>query len=97
MRIGTSDAHEKNSFPSGHTAGAIAVAQAFARGYPEHGLAARGAAIAVSAIQVPRGTHYLGDVLVGALVGFAGEKVSNATLATVINAANVLKNVDQRR
>src|SRR4051812_17829790 len=55
MRRGSSKDSGENSFPSGHTAGAVTVARAFVREYPEHRMAAYGAAIAVAAIQVPRG------------------------------------------
>lgn len=77
-RLGTSDAHEETSFPSGHSAGAVSVAEAFARNYPEHALAARAAALAVAAAQVPRGTHYLGDVIAGTLIGLGAEQVNTA-------------------
>jgi len=66
-----------NSFPSGHTAGAVAVARAYAREYPEHAPAAYGGAAAVGAIQVPRSKHYPGDVAAGAVVGLIAEKTVN--------------------
>ena len=62
---GDSDAHAQNSFPSGHSAGAVAVAHAFGRAYPEHAGKALGAAAAIAAVQIPRGTHFIGDVLAG--------------------------------
>jgi hypothetical protein len=80
VRWGDSHAHEENSFPSGHSAGAMSVAEAFARNYPDHALAARMAAFAVAAVQVPRGTHYAGDVAAGVVIGFAAEKASEAAL-----------------
>jgi membrane-associated phospholipid phosphatase len=80
VRWGDSDAHEENSFPSGHSAGAVSVAEAFARNYPNHALAARTAAFVVAAVQVPRGTHYAGDVAAGVVIGFAAEKASEAAL-----------------
>ena len=79
VRWGDSDAHE-NSFPSGHSAGAVSVAEAFARNYPDHALAVRMAAFVVPAVQVPRGTHYAGDVAAGLVIGFAAEKASEAAL-----------------
>lgn len=81
IRSGDSDAHEENSFPSGHSAGAVAVGQVVARRYPDHALAARGAALAVAGVQVPRGTHYLGDVLAGTLIGLAAEQAIGALSA----------------
>ena len=68
---GHSRAKAKNSFPSGHSAGAMAVACAFAAGYPAHRAAALGAGGAVSAAQVPTGSHYPSDVVAGAALGVA--------------------------
>ena len=61
------------SFPSGHTAGAVAVARAVGREAPDWVTAANGTAIAIGAIQVPRGKHYVSDVVVGAIIGLAAE------------------------
>jgi membrane-associated phospholipid phosphatase len=62
-----------NSFPSGHTAGAVAVARAYAREYPEHKAQAYAAAAATGAIQIPRGSHYPSDVAAGLIVGLVAE------------------------
>ncbi|WP_420137735.1 phosphatase PAP2 family protein [Sphingomonas sp.] len=62
-----------NSFPSGHTAGAVAVARAFVRDYPDHAAEAYLTAGAVGAIQIPRGSHYPSDVAAGLMVGLAAE------------------------
>jgi len=80
VRLGDSEAHEDTSFPSGHSAGAISVAQAFARSYPEYATPVRAAAFAVAAIQVPRGTHYVGDVIAGTLIGIGAEQASSAAV-----------------
>jgi membrane-associated phospholipid phosphatase len=80
VREGDSDLHEENSFPSGHSAGAVAVGEAIARAYPDHAVAARGAALSVSVVQVPRGTHYAGDVLAGIAIGLIAERVSDAAI-----------------
>ena len=77
---GDSDAHDENSFPSGHSAGVVAVAQAFAREYPRHAFAARAAAGVVAAVQVPRGKHFIGDVLAGALIGLGAERATEAVV-----------------
>ena len=69
-----------NSFPSGHTAGAVAVAQAAAHGNPTAALPARLAAGAVGAIQLPRGKHYLSDVAAGAAIGWIAEQVAGAAI-----------------
>ncbi len=72
---GDRDEGPQNSFPSGHTAGAIAVAQAVAREYPGAAVPVLGAAAAIAAIQVPRGTHFPIDVAVGAVIGWAAEAI----------------------
>lgn len=75
MQPGNSEDGDVSSFPSGHTAGAVSVARAFVREYPEHRAAAYGIAAAVAIIQVPRCQHYPTDLLAGALVGLAAEAV----------------------
>lgn len=71
MEVGDSREKSETSFPSGHTAGAAAVAGAFANQYPEHRGAAYAAAAAVSLMQIPRCAHYPSDVGAGAAVGAA--------------------------
>lgn len=71
---GRSRAKEETSFPSGHSAGAIAVARAFAREYPEHQGAALAGAGLVALAQVPRCAHYPTDVGAGLAIGVAAEK-----------------------
>lgn len=73
MQPGDSEDSDDNSFPSGHTAGAVSVARAFSREYPEHRATAYGVAAAVALIQIPRCQHYPTDLLAGALVGLAAE------------------------
>lgn len=87
LREGDSDRHEENSFPSGHSAGAVAVGEAIARAYPDHAAAARGAALSVSVVQVPRGTHYAGDVLAGIAIGLIAEGVSDAAIDLAVRWA----------
>jgi membrane-associated phospholipid phosphatase len=70
-RKGHSKAKALNSFPSGHSAGAMAVACAFAAEYPERRGAALAAGGAVSAVQVPTASHYPSDVVAGAAIGAA--------------------------
>lgn len=74
---GSSTAKEESSFPSGHSAGSMAVARAFVREFPEYRLPALGAATVVAAAQIPRCAHYGSDVAVGMVLGAAAEAVTN--------------------
>ena len=69
VRPGHSTEKEETSFPSGHSAGAIAVARAFSREYPEYAGPALGAAGLVALAQIPRCAHYPTDVASGLAVG----------------------------
>lgn len=73
-RRGDSEAKEETSFPSGHSAGAAAVARAFARSYPEHAAPAYAAAGLLALAQIPRCAHYPTDVGAGLAIGAAAEK-----------------------
>ena len=66
------------SFPSGHTAGSVAVARAAARVYPQARAAVYGGAAAIALVQIPRGAHYPTDVAAGAIVGLVAEAAVNA-------------------
>jgi membrane-associated phospholipid phosphatase len=68
---------ELSSFPSGHSAGSIAAARAFAREYPEYGWAAVGAAAVIALLQIPRCAHYPTDVAAGLVIGLLGEKATD--------------------
>lgn len=70
-RRGRDTRKEKSSFPSGHSAGAMAVAQAVAGAYPEHAAGARAAATAVALGRVPGCAHYPTDIAAGSAIGFA--------------------------
>lgn len=74
---GRREAKEETSFPSGHSAGAAAVARAFARGYPEHAAPAYGAAAVLALAQIPRCAHYPTDVGAGLAIGIAAEAVTD--------------------
>jgi PAP2 superfamily protein len=66
-----------HSFPSGHTAGSVAVARAVGRAYPQARTPAYAGAAAVALVQIPRGAHYPADVVVGAVVGVIAEAAIN--------------------
>jgi membrane-associated phospholipid phosphatase len=80
-RPGDDTAKEETSFPSGHAAGAAAVARAFARAYPEHAGKAYTAAAILALAQIPRCAHYPTDVGAGLAIGVAAEAVTEAVLA----------------
>src|SRR5206468_10971288 len=72
-RKGKHQSKKMTSFPSGHSAGAIAVARAFSREFPEYGPAAIGCALLIAASLVPRRSHYPTDLAAGLTVGLAAE------------------------
>lgn len=77
MAMGHSRDADLRSFPSGHTAGALAVARAFSRDYPRYTKPVLAAAAVIGALQVPRRAHYPGDVIAGALAGIVAEKLAS--------------------
>ena len=79
---GGSDVHAQNSFPSGHTAGAVAVAGAVAHEMPGAALPAYATAVAVGAVQMPRGKHYVLDTLAGAAIGYVAEAATGVMMRT---------------
>ena len=68
------------SFPSGHTAGAVAVARALGRDYPPLATPAMALAAGIAVAQVPRGKHYVSDVIAGAVIGLAADAVVAAVV-----------------
>ena len=72
---GDSREKEDSSFPSGHSAGAMALASALGAVYPRH----RGSALltggAVALAQIPRCSHYPTDVGAGIAIGVAADGV----------------------
>ena len=66
-----------HSFPSGHTAGAVAAAHALAGVYPEARLPAYAGAAAVAAALVPSARHYPADVAAGAAIGLASAALTD--------------------
>ncbi len=71
-----------NAFPSGHTAGAVAVAQAVATDAPAAALPLQAAAAGVAAVQPSRGKHYISDVVAGAVIGWASQRIASMALRT---------------
>lgn len=83
VSAGRSRAREKTSFPSGHSAGAAAVACGFAREYPEHRVAAASAAGLVALAQIPRCAHYPTDIGAGLAIGIASEIATDAAFRLI--------------
>ena len=77
IELGDSDDGEKRSFPSGHSAGAMAVARAVVREYPGSAPVAHGLGLAASVVQVPRKAHFPSDVAVGIAIGLVSEALVN--------------------
>ena len=71
--LGRSEDKDETSFPSGHSAGATAVAAAFAREYPEYKIPALAAGGLAALAQIPRCAHYPTDVGAGIAIGAAAE------------------------
>jgi hypothetical protein len=78
MEPGNSEDHRLRAFPSGHMAGAMAVARAVAREYPENRVGFYGLAAIIGALQIPRRAHFPTDILAGALVGLGAERAVHA-------------------
>lgn len=69
-----------DSFPSGHTAAAFAVATVLANRHPEQKWLYYGLATAVGVARVRKSAHFPSDVLVGAAVGvYAGNRALEGT------------------
>ena len=80
---GDHDVPELDSFPSGHTAGAVATALVVVRQYPAISAATIGAAAAVAAAQVPRGKHYPSDLVAGMVVGIVADTLVGLAMKLV--------------
>ncbi|HRO15473.1 MAG TPA: phosphatase PAP2 family protein [Paracoccus sp. (in: a-proteobacteria)] len=72
------DESDYNSFPSGHTADAVAAARAIWRVAPEAAVPLTAAAAGIGLVQVPRARHHLADVIAGAVVGLVAEAAVDA-------------------
>jgi membrane-associated phospholipid phosphatase len=77
-RLGHDTRKKQSSFPSGHSAGAMAVAEAAAGAYPAHASAARVAAAAVALGRIPGCAHYPTDIAAGLAIGAGSGGLVNA-------------------
>ena len=73
----------QQSFPSGHTAGAVAACAPVAIAFPRAGAALAGAGMGLLALKLVRGDHYVSDIVAGAAVG----AVSAAAAASLVGGA----------
>jgi membrane-associated phospholipid phosphatase len=80
LRPGKRHDSDFSSFPSGHTSGAVAVALAVGRAYPESRHVALGLATAAGVAQVVRSKHYVSDIVAGAAIGWAADMLINALI-----------------
>ena len=80
---GDSADHAQSSFPSGHTAGAVAVSRAASRDIDGVAVPSALATVAVAAAQPVNGKHYLSDLVVGAAVGRLAEAAVRAVFDRV--------------
>ena len=83
VKKGNHTTKEKTSFPSGHSAGAIAAARAFSREFPEYGLVTIGTAAVIALSQIPRRAHYVTDVAAGLAIGLMVEAIASAAWSTL--------------
>ena len=83
LEKGGDHGHDLASFPSGHTAGIVAVARALTREFPESAPAATAVSVAVAAVQLPNAKHYASDVAAGAVIGLVSEAAVDRAFAAV--------------
>jgi membrane-associated phospholipid phosphatase len=97
---GGNTSKEETSFPSGHSAGAAALARAFARDFPEHEGAAYAGAGVIALAQIPRCAHYATDVGSGIAIGVAAEAAASWLFdrtAALVDVAGLLLALGRER
>lgn len=82
---GESEGGRDTSFPSGHTAGAVAVACIVARDNPALSVPAHAVAALIAGVQIPRAKHYPIDVMAGMVIGLAAAWVVDRLLPPLEN------------
>ncbi|MEU0413157.1 phosphatase PAP2 family protein [Streptomyces griseorubiginosus] len=78
------DRPDSSSFPSGHTAAAVAFTAAVAPAWPVAGVACAVPAAVVSVERVQSGAHYPSDVAAGAAIGLASAWLTRNALHLVL-------------
>ncbi|WP_240801560.1 phosphatase PAP2 family protein [Streptomyces sp. A1136] len=74
---------DSSSFPSGHTAAAVAFTAAVTEKWPAAGALCAGAAAALAVERVHSGAHYPSDVAAGAAIGLASRALPHAVPAAL--------------
>ena len=83
---GDSKEGDDRSLPSGHTAGAVAVARAIVRDNPGAAPIAYPIAATASLVQITRKAHFPTDVAAGLVVGLVAEALSSWAMDRVIGS-----------
>lgn len=83
FEVGGRDGRDEHSFPSGHTAGAVAAARSLARVYPRARGPAYATAAAIALVQLPRAKHYPADIAAGAAIGLVSDAIVAAVAPSV--------------
>lgn len=78
---GKSKDGEERSFPSGHSAGAVAVARAIVAENPGAAPVAYPLAGFAAGMQLPRKAHFLSDVVAGIVIGLVADRLVGAILS----------------
>ncbi len=95
LKRGKRRSHHYSSFPSGHTAGAVAVARAAARVWPQATPALAAAEAGAGALQLPIGKHYASDVAAGAVIGLVSEGLVHLIARPTVHAIDRVHTVVQ--
>lgn len=76
-----------SSFPSGHTVGAVAIARALMRDYPERAAAGYAASATAAVARIAKCDHFVSDTAAGAAIGYAAEAIFSAVLDRLVPEA----------
>ncbi|CAL9328993.1 hypothetical protein SUDANB120_00032 [Streptomyces sp. enrichment culture] len=79
------DRPDSSSFPSGHTAAAVAFTAAVAPSWPWAGAVCAVPAVLVAIERVHSGAHYPSDVVAGTVIGLAAAALTRATPRLVVH------------
>jgi len=86
MKPGQDRDKDMRSFPSGHTAGIVAVTRALSREYPATTVPGAILSTIVAGVQIPRCALYPSDLGAGAVIGLAAEALVDVAARQLTNA-----------